>query len=397
MARKADLETVEAELKVAKAKIARLEAKLSTTSMKKMQKKTAPKKARRLTKPKKLSLKQAVSRGALKLQRHTKHNHISKRETKEDTAKLKAKRRVSEQERSKRRKDRGLYVKDGFVKLDTPVLKKSVTGIKLAKDTLFEESCCVMREAPVEYFDELRAIENKYKALLEQQYSRPGRRLPAVEGLQYLESQLDYLEAQTVSGDGRLAWHRYGGNRGISLAMSIAPSGTTSRGGFSGSIQEAAWVKRHPELAKRAQQCIAKILDASFGKVRWYRQAKAYCKRLNEQAGNEERTVWNTCFSGLWLTLDTKEGSVHKDHNVVGPAFLLSTYEPRFRDEGALAVSSPTTNYKWPLKPGTVIGGNWAQHEHCNINVDAVTAANRTSWVVYLDKRVFGKNYVFRP
>lgn len=86
------------------------------------------------------------------------------------------------------------------------------------------------------------------------------------------------------------------------------------------------WHRKNPELAKAVRDCINDILDEAFKGVYWYRRAKAYCKHLNEQSG-EQRTVVDTCFSGLWMTLRTKGGAVHKDHNVVGPAFVLSTCE----------------------------------------------------------------------
>lgn len=116
----------------------------------------------------------------------------------------------------------------------------------------------------------------------------------------------------------------------------------------------AAFAKQHPALAYKVQDVMGRILDIRFGEERWYKQAKAYCERLNQQALGEERCIPGTVFSGLWLTLATKSGAVHCDHNVVGPSFLLSTYNTHFEMEGALAVEAPGGNYQRPHYPGLV-------------------------------------------
>jgi hypothetical protein len=45
------------------------------------------------------------------------------------------------------------------------------------------------------------------------------------------------------------------------------------------------------------------------------------------------------------------------------------------------------------LKPGSIIGGQWASSAHCNTKVDPVSSLGRRSWTVYLDGRIFSKRY----
>jgi hypothetical protein len=47
------------------------------------------------------------------------------------------------------------------------------------------------------------------------------------------------------------------------------------------------------------------------------------------------------------------------------------------------------------LAPGRIVGGSWAQSYHNNQNVDADALQNRTSLVLYLDYRVFSKQYKY--
>lgn len=195
------------------------------------------------------------------------------------------------------------------------------------------------------------------------------------------------LESMEAALDCLGNWHQYGGNKGINWGISIQPGHLTIQ-------RSAEYYKKYPELAKKIHDVLQQILDEFFGNLLWYKRMKAYCKRLNEQMG-QERVVDDCVFSGAWLTLVTKEASIHRDHNVVGAAFLLSTYEPEGL-EACLTVKSDKAKHpeNIPMIPGTVLGGGWAQQEHCNSNVSAKTVSNRTSWVLYLDKRVFGANYI---
>jgi hypothetical protein len=74
---------------------------------------------------------------------------------------------------------------------------------------------------------------------------------------------------------------------------------------------------------------------------------------------------------------------------------VVSTYKAEGSDE-CLCVKQAIAKEPedLPLLPGLVLGGKWAQHEHCNHNVRDKTAQEHISWVVYLDKRVFGANYM---
>ena len=340
------------------------------------------KRRRQLKAPTKKSLKETLhSKLYPKLRAYTKTK--TRKETNEEKERFKARRKEARKVRALRWRMRGLDCQNGMVKLDTKVLYANVTSLDLSQDALFDCPVKVLRHnVRLELFTELWNIETEIKMTL------AGKQR---------KDMLEHMEL--VLGATNTPWHRYGGNKGVSLAMSVQPGSKFSgkNTGVSGTIQKAKWAKQHPDVAKRAQQTVQAILDAAFGSDRWYRRALAYCKRLNEQAGNEERTIWGTVFSGLWFTLVTKECSIHKDHNVCGPSFLLSTYEPQGCN-GCLTVKTDKARHPENIimRPGTILGGSWAQCEHCNSNVSQDVASNRTSWVIYLDKRVFGANYIYR-
>jgi hypothetical protein len=276
------------------------------------------------------------------------------------------------------RKERGLSEKNGMVKKDTNVMWNTVTELNIKQDILFDgpEGPVVRTGVAPSLFMALDAVGKEIKFHLLTK-----------------EDQRNYL--QRVGARNRNDWHKYGGNKGVSLGRSIVDGGLGGRGGYSGSIHVSAFAKKNPNLAYRACSLANDILDAAFGHDLWYRRAKAYCERVNLQSG-EQRTIPGTVFSNIWFTTKTSEGSVHIDHNVVGPAFVMSSYVPN-GNEGSLVMKSPRAKHACcvQLRPGVVVGGGWARHEHCNTNIKAKTVEHRTSWVIYLDKRVFGSNYLF--
>ena len=321
-----------------------------------------------------------------KLRRDTKASHRPKKmETLEERERFKPKRKKSTAKRRLRRKLRGLYANNGMIKPDTKVFYDTVTNRDLSQDPMFD---CPMKpirlQVRPDLFKKLKGYEEEIKAIV------AGK-----NAYGYKNGLLSHIEFAT--GATKLDWHKYGGNKGVNWGISVVPAGPESDkiDGVSGTVQQSAkYYKKYPHLARKVHAVLQEILDDAFGQQLWYNRLKAYTKRLNEQMG-EERVVEGCVFSGAWLTLLTKECAIHKDHNVVGPSFLLSTYNPEGL-EGCLTIKSENAIHPEDIiiNQGTVLGGSWATQEHCNRNVGRRTI-DRTSWVLYLDKRVFGANYKF--
>jgi hypothetical protein len=306
---------------------------------------------------------------------------------KKETEQSKMARKRADVQRAALRKANGLYVKNGFVKPTKVILKnKVVKAVELAKDPMFQEDKTCIREAPPHLVKQLDGYIQKVKEIL-----------MTPEGKLLEERHLDgetFSRAEAMQRAPHISWDKYGGMRGVNLGISCVSGEVHGRNGFSGSVHYGKFAVKHWPLCKKILKLLNKMLDDSY-EVHWYKQAKVYCAQLNRHSG-EERTVGGTVFSGVWLTLETRENSTHQYKNVVGPAFLCSTYNPTQENNGALLVQpNKGAAHLIPLPPGRIVGGNWAQSYHNNQNVDEHARQHRTSLVLYLDYRVFSKQYKY--
>lgn len=80
---------------------------------------------------------------------------------------------------------------------------------------------------------------------------------------------------------------------------------------------------------------------------------------------------------------------MHHDYDTVQPAFIFCTQGGKKQNE-SLAALTPSGIHKNYFIDGYIIAGIWAQFPHCNLN----PAADRRSFVVYLDHRVLCKSFV---
>ena len=184
--------------------------------------------------------------------------------------------------------------------------------------------------------------------------------------------------------------HKYGANGGTNLGISVVNGGTyaNKNKNISGTIQCSAALKKHPQLRKKHNLTLKKILCAAFGKCAWFRRLCLLTERLNYDS-NEQRTIKDIPVSGSWLSTCPKIEKKHCDRNVVGSTFLLTTNDSV---GGNLNLCTPNGKFmKLHLKPNMIIAGKWAQHAHCN---DKVNSKGRTAWTIYLDRRVFSSKFI---
>jgi hypothetical protein len=190
--------------------------------------------------------------------------------------------------------------------------------------------------------------------------------------------------------------HKHGANMGVNFGLTVEGGGTDSHKGqraWSGAVHQRGKAAKHRvELQMQLITCIKGLLEESFGKTAWHRRLLCLTTRLNEETG-EDRTIPGLPLSGPWLTNDPAVERIHCDRNAVGATFLLTTSDV----EGAeLALLSPTsTMAKQRIAPGQILAGTWANHPHCNVNVQG-SKTTRTSWTLCLDGRVFCKTHRFQ-
>ena len=210
-----------------------------------------------------------------------------------------------------------------------------------------------------------------------------------VQHLCHLEKKVRSLFSGTAAVP-----HRYGANGGVNVGISVVDGGSHARAGKSGSIHCSDCMKSHPKLRDDIISLLGSILDEAFGDLLWYKNSKALCAKLNQDS-REKRTLAGMPASGIWLSTTPRAEKIHCDGNVAGPSFLLSTY-PAAPGTAALCTMSPGAEpTQTTMLPGMVLGGKWASNAHCNTGLDKDAVTKRTSWTIYLDKRVFGCNYKF--
>ena len=140
------------------------------------------------------------------------------------------------------------------------------------------------------------------------------------------------------------------------------------------------------ELEDDLIDAVSNVLYEAFGRFRWYQVA------LEKLSGlPPERIVKGgkiPC-SHIWWTSSNKAFNIHTDENTVGPAFLFTATT---HEGGDLYSHTCHGVQKVTLERGVVVGGRWAQLPHCS----SESNKGRRSFVLYLDYRMFSKNYVTR-
>jgi len=217
--------------------------------------------------------------------------------------------------------------------------------------------------------------------------------------LQRVESQLDIV-ARIRGGVARR--DKRDSNRGMSLGLTTVTGGRHSNRNenVSGSLHMnrnltglSARVAREcaahgvdlEELQNNVIDIVCNIIEDNFGSLTWYKAAKDVIRNIPE-----ERLLPNgrVPVSHIWHTSRPKAYHVHTDTNTIPPAFLICCTEV---EGGELCCLPPTGGMRVvDTKPGTVVGGSWAQYPHCNA---PVLEGQRHSFVVYLDNRNVSEKY----
>jgi hypothetical protein len=154
-------------------------------------------------------------------------------------------------------------------------------------------------------------------------------------------------------------------------------------------------VKGNFALRREVWDLFREIVTQSFQDAAWFQRFLAIAKKLNEESNDGNRTIPALPISGCWFTRKPRHEKVHCDKNVCGATFLLSTYE----GDGAILCTANENGslQKYTLRKNTILGGTWANWAHCNSKVTCDhVVENRTSWTLYLDRRVFSSKYVCR-
>jgi hypothetical protein len=211
------------------------------------------------------------------------------------------------------------------------------------------------------------------------------------------ESLLDRLrlietKIASVLKNGDIADHKYGANVGYNLGYSIVSGGTHAgkSKNVSGSIHWCKTMKARPELRAELGSVFAEILENAFGSDPWYRRLKQIAENVRREENG--RFLDGMPLSAWWWTRFPKKENVHCDRNVVGATFLLTTATVHGATFVGMNPNGKTMRHR--LKAGTIMGGTWAQHAHCNSPSSEIVLAQRTTWTLYLDKRVFSKKYI---
>ena len=191
-------------------------------------------------------------------------------------------------------------------------------------------------------------------------------------------------------------------NLGMSLARTTVTGGTysNSNAGVSGSIHMnrnltgvSARVQRQcalegvdvHDLQNEVVDVLCDIIENTYGKTRWYIAAKDKIRnipkiRLLPGARIPATHIWWTSFPETF--------HVHTDANTIPPAFVVCANEVK---GGELCCLPPSGGVRVvDTKPGTIVGGSWAQYPHCNA---PVLQGERHSFVVYLDNRHVSTRY----
>ena len=268
-----------------------------------------------------------------------------------------------QKELRKWRAENGL-TREGYVKRYTPVLFPCLPmGVAFSIHPFFDGIPHVILRENHNHLDELRKIEEEIANLIKEE-------------------------------TGVLESHKYGANIGVNLGLSVVDGGSHAdkSKGVSGSIHFANFVKSRPDLRRRLYCLFQTILSESFGQEAWYKRLLHLTTKLNFDSG-EIRTIPGLPISAFWLTQQPRDEAVHCDRNVVGSTFLLTTKSVQ---GAAVCMCSPSGKFSThQLQLGQILAGQWANFAHCNLKVTNKDCETRTSWTIYLDRRVFSERYLY--
>jgi len=190
-------------------------------------------------------------------------------------------------------------------------------------------------------------------------------------------------------------------NRGVSLGRTTVTGGghSDAAAGISGSIHMNRNLTGYATLARESLQegvdvhelqrdiidCVCDCVEHSFAKAPWYKAAMDKLRNIPKLRLLPGARI---PASHIWWTSNPKSFHVHTDTNTLPPAFLVCATEVV---GGELVCLPPSGNVTVvDTKPGTVVGGSWAQYPHCNA---PVVRGERHSFVVYLDNRHASSRY----
>lgn len=211
------------------------------------------------------------------------------------------------------------------------------------------------------------------------------------QSLLEVEQELKELIKQKII---KVDTHKFGANKGVNVGLTVRvgfPCGD-KEAGMSGSVQWSDIVKGRPLLRNKIINTFKGLIEERFGKLTWYERLKKITKKLNEDS-NETRTIPDLPITGIWFTCNPKKEHSHCYRNACGSTFLLTTSDV---EGGELLGMYPNGNlFKHHVKPGEIVAGKWATNAHCNNGLSKEKKEKRTSWTVYLDRRVFSKKYIY--
>jgi len=191
-------------------------------------------------------------------------------------------------------------------------------------------------------------------------------------------------------------------NLGMSLARTTVTGGThsDSNAGISGSIHMnrnltglSARVQHQSmlegvdvhELQQEIIDVVCDIIDDTYSKTPWYIAAK---DKLRDIPKIRLLPGARIPASHIWWTSYPETFHVHTDTNTIPPAFVMCANPVK---GGELCSLPPVGGFTViDTKPGTILGGSWAQYPHCNA---PVWQGERHSFVVYLDNRHMSSRY----
>jgi hypothetical protein len=184
---------------------------------------------------------------------------------------------------------------------------------------------------------------------------------------------------------------RFGNKVGVNMGMSVVRIKTTIH-------TPSLFARKFPVLVKKAQHCLARIVDSSFSKFAWYQKHKKEAAdilvKVRGQDAKDKIMFEGLPVTAIWLNVTPtfENGKIHIDDNVFRCGFVLTT--KTYTDIDLQYTPTGTGGPKREkIVAGDIVGGSWPLYEHNVIAVSdpALAIQHRVSWVLYFDKRVLTK------
>lgn len=143
-----------------------------------------------------------------------------------------------------------------------------------------------------------------------------------------------------------------------------------------------------PELQKEILEVTAAVINAAYGRKKWYRDFIAFFEKP-ENSHMQKYFLPGIPCSNIWWSVETQSLNRHIDHNEIGAGFL---FVPRSFKGGELVLNHPTAFVQRSVhvKPTHVIAGRYSRSPHYNLPVHG--DGTMTSFKVFLDSRVVSCN-----